>query len=731
MNIGNRFSLKSQVSIFIIIGAIIVLGLAAFFTIRGDFNVFSDGKDSYEIKEFVDSCLEIQTKEAMKQVGLHGGYLYHNVPDQMFADYTTDELLVKRMQGFKDLGEVKRPYLLYYDDRKQEYVNNVPDFDGIDDNGKSIRAQVRRHLVENLDSCVRDFEDFSDRFDVRFDRSQEELKLFFEDDEVIVKYELPLEITAVNTNVTEFISKFGSEQENLLYVPYYLMTDIVAAEENGGFIESKSLSFMSPYATKDNREMLPPIYPELELELKPSPWNLIDVQDLVKKILSSNMNKIKFESTEPEPNKVPEGLEDSEFTRQFVDAYTQPYLLPYMDEDRMRRIGLEYKNYNVDTMFDIFYPMYFDVKPSSGGILHFPKTESFFGILPMFMTKYSSSYELTYPVMFTIKSKKSPDTDFEFTFAVESNIYANAPLRDTLSEGETPFEGELLDGGKSYLCDYSQFISAPVLLNISDPVQDGERGLEDPLLGVEDATITFDCRGIETCYVGNTQINGDYVNRNLTKLAFRLPINCNPGTLEIAKPGHKKLIFENLNPTLETPIDLGTIEMSSLKTIELVVGMKEEDSLHEGVKSIPEGLKAFLLFTPKDDEDLTKIVQITSENQNDLTVDLTLGEYDVMGYVFYDEPFEIPKEKKCYDDGLFDEDCYTIDAINLNSWIIGGIEADINVREKDLLTKDRIVVTFVDLGIPGSIDELEAAANALDNLDEVNVRKPYFTSVYD
>ncbi|MFW5705068.1 MAG: hypothetical protein ACOCXG_04470, partial [Nanoarchaeota archaeon] len=148
MNIGNRFSLKSQVSIFIIIGAIIVLGLAAFFTIRGDFNVFSDGKDSYEIKEFVDSCLEIQTKEAMKQVGLHGGYLYHNVPDQMFADYTTDELLVKRMQGFKDLGEVKRPYLLYYDDRKQEYVNNVPDFDGIDDNGKSIRAQVRRHVVE-------------------------------------------------------------------------------------------------------------------------------------------------------------------------------------------------------------------------------------------------------------------------------------------------------------------------------------------------------------------------------------------------------------------------------------------------------------------------------------------------------------------------------------------------------------------------------------------------------
>ncbi len=69
---------RGQVTIFVILGIVIVVLVALLFLFRSNLNISGGGKTPTNIKEFTESCVDQVGREALIKVGIQGGY--YNVP---------------------------------------------------------------------------------------------------------------------------------------------------------------------------------------------------------------------------------------------------------------------------------------------------------------------------------------------------------------------------------------------------------------------------------------------------------------------------------------------------------------------------------------------------------------------------------------------------------------------------------------------------------------------------
>lgn len=735
---------KTQIGIFVIISVILVLGAIFLFSYKSDkINLFTDEKSSYKINEFVKSCLETETKIAVNKIGLHGGWFYTN-ENMKFANSDNPKQLNERSQGIDYFG-IKIPYWYYYDDFNEEFKINIPEYDS--ENRNSIRGQVKRYIEENLEKdCLNSFKDFENIYDITYEPKEIKVNVIFDDEDIKLEMNLPLRIDEKNSNNSEFIENFKVKTQNKLWIPYHLAKDIVLSENNNSFLEYRILSLIEPYKTYETRDLLPPDY-GFSLKYDYNPWNLRKVEKLYKEIVSLNIGYIQFLNTDFKERRLPQGLEDNNFAKALNSINTQDYLTKSSDTiNKQPNIFKRYKNYNVKTKYETFFPTSFSIKPSLGDIILLPKTEAFINLIPLFLTEYVASYKVTMPILFEIKNTEYKNDNFVFNLLIETNIDHNSPLKDNID-----FNFNLDDikneysGTKTLICDPVQFISKPIKINITDPLVNGKRECDRdnpdysrlngycniPESGVEDAIVTFDCKGLANCFIGETKLNNINRFNNITELSFRLPVNCNPGILTIEKYGYQKLVFENLDPNFETEIDLGEHIMSSSKKINLSVDLIYSDSFGSG-HSIPEGNnRGFLIFENLENRDFVKVIEFTREDQYHLEIDLLPGNYSIQGYLITDDKILIPEETKKFKTGLFGKSKKVkLPEINLDSWIIAGLELkNFEVTVKDLLTKNKLEVHLIDYGVPDSYDTLTKISNTMGNIKDLSISNlPKFTN---
>ncbi len=249
-------SRNAQISIFVIIGAIIILGGVFLFTVDFEgITIFDDQRSSYLIREYVESCVEGQTKEGVYLLGVHGGWLYNDIREEFFLTKDTNEYLIKDKLGYVDMGGIEQPYWYYYDDGDEEFRTNIPEFDT--KNEYSMKNQLKRYLDETLEPlCIKNFQSFKDKFEVEYDKSEISHEVIFNEDEIIVRLNLPLEIRELNEESTEYIDTFSIDHPNELYVPYHLAKDIIDAESNSSFVEYKLMGLLTPYQDPNSVDLL-------------------------------------------------------------------------------------------------------------------------------------------------------------------------------------------------------------------------------------------------------------------------------------------------------------------------------------------------------------------------------------------------------------------------------------------------------------------------------------------
>lgn len=707
-----------QVSIFIVIAVIVVLLGIFVFTFFGDssFNIFADETPAFRVEEFVEVCIEDISLEAVDKIGLSSGWLYHQ--GGVFVDKDTPEFLVQRADGFTDPGGIEMKYWYYYDDSTESFKYNIPEYDTNDE--FSLKNQLGRYVEENLNrKCVQDFESFEDVYEIDFDENELEYEVEFTNDEIIVLVTWPLNIEVPNEDTVEFIDSFRVDIDNKLRIPYYLANEITRAHAQSSFVEKRIISFMNPYQSVEDRSLLPPFY-EFSLDYDYEPWDLRQVEILGKQIIASHISKIQFVNTDYDEIEVEQELQSSEFARSFANLYTKDYL---SEGSQLKNddpgIFNSFKDYKVTPYYDSYiFPTFFAISPSLGDVVLLPRPEALISLVPVFFTEYVAEYEITGPMTFQIRGSDSRNDDFVFNLVTEFNIKYNTPLAENY---EVPNELAQLAAesavGSSLICNPVQFTSNLVNLTLYDPIQDGDRdNPNDPVRGVDEAIVEFSCKGITTCFVGETSLN----DNGETELSFSLPENCDPGALYISKVGYESILIDDVNPSGDQ-IDLGSVRMASTKEVDVDISIVDE--IYDVGIDLGEDEVGFIVFEHKQTESLTRVLEINSENQYDLTIDLAPGNYSVEGFILYEGELRIPSEEICYDasplNPFDDDECVEIPQINLSSWVRAGIEFDnFYVDENILVTKDEVVIPLRNFGKPTTFEELQESSEVIGRLSE-------------
>ena len=254
------FQNKAQVSLFVIIGVILVIVGIFIFTKSETFPLFKDQTPGYKttqaINEFVLDCMELQTKDGVYLLGRQGGKIY--LDNSLILDENKVGYIFEKSQGFKLLGETPLEYWDYYDDANDEFKQKIPSYDSKTDE-KSMLMQLKFYLDDTLNKkCLNDFKSFNELADINFDLEDIDHNVEFKDDEIEVSLNFPIEINHKNLEKVDYLNKFEIKYENKLRVPYHLAKDIVNTQKENSLFEKNILATLIPYQSTQDTSLLPP-----------------------------------------------------------------------------------------------------------------------------------------------------------------------------------------------------------------------------------------------------------------------------------------------------------------------------------------------------------------------------------------------------------------------------------------------------------------------------------------
>lgn len=186
-------SRAGQVTLFVIIGIVIVVGVLLFFVLRDDGASANVPLDMVDIKAFVDSCIEGAVYNNSYLIGENGGYI--DVPDEI-------------------AGEMGGVYYFY---RGRMFM---PDMD-------KIKEELIKGVERDVLSCVGDFENFAPK-EVR--EGDIEIDVEILDDEILYDVKYPL-VVRVGEDISRF-SDFGQYSVKVGLGSIYLVVEKLIRERS-------------------------------------------------------------------------------------------------------------------------------------------------------------------------------------------------------------------------------------------------------------------------------------------------------------------------------------------------------------------------------------------------------------------------------------------------------------------------------------------------------------------
>jgi hypothetical protein len=180
---------KGQVTIFIIIGILIVAGVILYFTLRKETTDFTTEEVSTEVRPiqtYVQNCIDEISQETILIVASRGGY------------YDSPNL---------SISEFKIPYYLI---EKKEYVPSISE----------IEKEISKGVEIKLTECVGDFSEFNE-YKIKKSKVYANTKIGSEEITINVKYPISIqkggELYNLKNFETEKKSRFKQFYESISY----------------------------------------------------------------------------------------------------------------------------------------------------------------------------------------------------------------------------------------------------------------------------------------------------------------------------------------------------------------------------------------------------------------------------------------------------------------------------------------------------------------------------------
>jgi len=527
------FSNKSgQITIFIILGILLLLALALIIALSKEAIVFKPEQilptDKGKIESFITNCIEQSGEEALFRVGLSGGYV--DMPAEL-ANNAGSSLKVSPANS-----------VLYWAYREETYIPSL----------QEIKVRIDQHLEENVRSCLIGSEAFQERYDL-IEKSEITANTEIVESKVLFNVHWNVEVKDKSGEViTELINHVAESDIKLKNV--YDTAVMITQEE------------MSTLKLEDiTQDLIALEHPDLplagmELSCSQKTWKVDKAEETFQELIRRNVKRLNIK-----------GTNILEYPEEFT--YLQNHYSWDMGDE------FNYPNVNVVFNYDPNYPLLFQVTPTNGNTLKSSSLGGIDQISFLCLQNWKFTYDTVYPVLIRVQDET---TGYNFNFVLSVHLVRNIPDRASQTFARETTKLNLIDDDK-----YCSSRRIPMNVITSEQVDnDFDVYDSEPL---DDVQISFTCLKYK-CDLGESKFN--FANRGYQSgLLTNFPY-CVGGILRGEKDGYKetweRVVTEagkdvelNLAPLLEFPTNKISIVKHKFVGPEEELGPAEELSEEE------------------------------------------------------------------------------------------------------------------------------------------------------
>jgi hypothetical protein len=452
---------KGQVTLFIILGLILVIAVGLLVLIQQEVIKFTPGeiipagKDKFE--SYVESCIKQIGEDTLFTMGMQGGYV--EVPETIFRDGAL-HLKISPINVI--------PYWAYGNEIRILSLEEV-------------KSQIDNEMEKNLAGCVLGA-DGNGMFDEEYifqGKSPVKSDVQLLDKGIDFKVSWDLEVKSKNGELVTQMLEHEHKSDVRLKTAYEISKKIV--EEEMSTLKFEDL-------TQDLIALEHPDLPlaGMEVSCKKKVWKQEKVKETLQEMLRINLGQVKVEGTEA-----------VEFPSKMT-YYQNHYWLEMGDEFAQSGIG---EGMKITFRYDPSYPILFQVTPLDGGMM---KSSSLGGnglLSQTCLQNWKFTYDISYPVVVQVLD---PETGYMFQSAFTVHLKRNMPSREEAVFARDPRgfgKGSSSDEEKSY-CENRNFAMDVITTEL---VESPETGVytERPL---DDVGISFTCLKYK-CEIGNSKLD--------------------------------------------------------------------------------------------------------------------------------------------------------------------------------------------------------------------------------
>lgn len=428
---------KGQVTVFIILGIIILLAVALIILLRTELlNVESlDGlfiSEKGKVATYVSDCVLEVGEEALTLAGLQGGYV--EVPER----YSEDVNWNIPISPFLHV-----PLWAYGSEIDQPSLED-------------IKIQVDDYIEENVRECLLGQAAFNQTYDM-VEITAIESDTEFDDKET--RFDVHWELQ-VQDKTGEMVAELINHEADspIRFQKLYEMADAVLDSE----MEVLKVEDITQDLIALEHENVPVM--GMEISCNKKTWQYNEVEQTLKDMLRINLRNLKIEGTDYE---------------EFSDDY------PYYQNHYVWDVDYEDDDTSAIFKFEDTFPFTFEVGPRIGNKMESNALGGNEYLSFLCIQSWKFTYDVVYPVILELRDEKSGAT-FQMAFSV--NLIQNFPYKGHVKAREST---SIVTASEDEYCHESTY-NVPMMVETYSYIENNYTGVYvvDPL---EDVNITYTC----------------------------------------------------------------------------------------------------------------------------------------------------------------------------------------------------------------------------------------------
>lgn len=513
---------KAQVTIFIILGILLLLSVSLLLLLRSEqigFNITEIiPTEKGTVESYISNCIIEVGEDGLSLIGLQGGYI--EVPDKYTSDVTwhisaSDFLSVPL---WANGNEIDYPEL------------------------SEIKEDLDEYIEENVRACLYESDEaFEDSYNI-IELDDIESDVQFGDDFTDFDVMWDIVVQDKSGEVVSEIVEHNVRSEIQFKTMYETASNILATE----MLELKLEDITQDLIALEHENV--PVS-GIELSCTPKQWREEEVKETLQEMLRINIRALR--------------VDGSTFT-DFTDLY--PYYQNHYVWNLLEDVSSDME---VNFRYETTYPFTFQVTPTSEGILSSDQMGGSSILDFLCIQNWKFTYDVVYPVMVQVIDE---DTEAVLQMAFSVNLLQNYPDKESVVYSRSSYVSGDTVGQEEY-CSESPYV-LPISVSTFSEISNGAGGVYYRE-ALDDVNVSYTCIKY-TCELGASEY--DFEQRGDVSGLTALVPYCSGGILRAEKEGYlESWIYTDIQEGDEHELNLKPLLSFPLSDVEIV---KHEISSH-------------------------------------------------------------------------------------------------------------------------------------------------------